>query len=41
MYRQRAAWAGLMDNAMAQDFSWAKAAKSYMQLYRDMLAPRA
>jgi len=37
LYRQDAAWRGLMRHGMAQDFSWDHAAKDYIALYRKLL----
>jgi starch synthase len=33
-YRDAPAWQGLMDRAMAQDFSWERSARDYVDLYR-------
>jgi starch synthase len=33
-YRERGAWAALMRRAMAQDFSWDRPARAYVELYR-------
>ncbi len=40
LYKDGAAWSGVMGTAMAQDFSWDGAARRYLTLYRD-LAPQA
>ncbi len=37
-YRQRERWQALMKTAMAQDFSWARSANRYLELYRSLLA---
>jgi len=38
VYREnKAAWAGMVQNAMAADFSWAVSAAKYMELYRKLL----
>lgn len=37
VYRNRAEWEKLVKKAMTTDFSWATSAKSYEQLYLDML----
>lgn len=39
IYRQRAIWSRLMDNGFAADFSWAAAARHYLELF-DRLAGR-
>ncbi|MBI4518863.1 MAG: glycogen synthase GlgA [Deltaproteobacteria bacterium] len=36
-YRRPAQWRILMQNAMAADFSWARSAQQYLQLYRGLL----
>ena len=38
LWRDRALWAQLQRRAMAQDFSWDRAAVDYVALYRDLLA---
>ena len=38
LWRDRALWAQLQRRAMAQDFSWDRAAVEYVALYRDLLA---
>ncbi|WP_026869086.1 glycogen synthase GlgA [Inquilinus limosus] len=38
LWRDRALWAQLQRRAMAQDFSWDRAARDYVDLYRDLLA---
>jgi starch synthase len=40
-YRNRPAWARLMQNAMAEDFSWAGAAEKYVDVYQRARAVRA
>ncbi len=35
-YRQPERWRGLMQRAMAQDFSWDEAAQNYLALYRQL-----
>jgi starch synthase len=40
-YRQPARWRRLMAQAMAQDFSWAVAAREYRALFEILLRPRA
>ena len=37
-HRDRAAWEGLMDRAMAQEFSWERSAREYVELYRKAMA---
>jgi len=37
-YHDAAAWEHLMGNAMAKDFSWARSAEKYMDVYRRILA---
>jgi starch synthase len=37
-YHDSAAWEHLMGNAMAKDFSWARSAEKYMEVYRRILA---
>ena len=37
LYRQPISWRKLQTNAMKQDFSWGRAAKSYLNLYRSLL----
>ena len=36
-WKDNTVWRGLQRNAMAQDFSWKRSAKRYMDLYRDTL----
>jgi len=36
LYEDRDAWAQLMRNAMAQDFSWERQAREYMRAYEDL-----
>jgi len=36
LWRQPAAWARLVDTAMRKDFSWAPAARQYLDLYREL-----
>ncbi len=38
-FRQPDLWAGLMQQAMAQDFSWRQPARDYMALYRGLFDP--
>lgn len=38
LYAQRTAWTRVIKTAMAQDFSWTRSAKLYIQLYRKTLA---
>jgi starch synthase len=40
LYRRPPAWRRVMLSAMAQDFSWADAARRYLALYGELLAPR-
>ncbi|MFL6662697.1 MAG: glycogen synthase GlgA [Rhizobacter sp.] len=40
LYHQAPAWRAVMRTAMAQDFSWDKAATQYLALYRDAMALR-
>jgi len=35
-WREPAQWRGLMQTAMAQDFTWAEAARRYLELYRGL-----
>jgi len=37
-FADRTSWRRLMQNAMAQDFSWARQALKYEQIYRDAAA---
>ena len=37
-YHDTAAWEHLMGNAMRKDFSWARSAEKYMDVYRRILA---
>ena len=37
-YRDAAAWQGLMERAMAQDFSWERSAREYVDLYRKAMS---
>ncbi len=39
-YRQPISWHRLQVNAMNQDFSWERAAKSYMDLYQSLMESR-
>jgi len=39
LYRDSAAWHVLMTNGMAEDFSWDRSAKRYLELYRSIVAP--
>jgi len=39
LYRDAPAWTRAMQVAMAQDVSWDKAAREYMALYRELVAP--
>jgi starch synthase len=41
LYRQPAAWQGLMGRAMAEDFSWRGAAAAYLALYERALRERS
>ncbi len=36
-YRDPKLWQRLMQNAMAQDFSWTKSARAYLELYRQLV----
>ncbi len=36
-YNDQRVWRRLMQNAMAQDFSWTKSAKAYLELYRQLV----
>ena len=40
LWKQPAVWAGLMQTAMAQDFSWSGPALRYLDLYRELLSER-
>ena len=40
-WRDPALWSGLMQRAMAQDFSWESAARAYLDLYRTLLSTEA
>jgi starch synthase len=40
LYPRKKVWRGLMLNGMKQDFSWDKAAKAYVRLYRQALASK-
>ncbi|CAD5374288.1 glycogen synthase [Rubrivivax sp. A210] len=40
-WREPVLWQALMRRAMAQDFSWAEAARRYLDLYRDLREERA
>ena len=35
-----AAWRGLMRRGMAQDFSWTRSARRYLDLYQELVAAR-
>ncbi|HLC17441.1 MAG TPA: glycogen synthase GlgA [Thermodesulfobacteriota bacterium] len=37
VFRNKKAWSKLQKNAMAEDFSWEKSAKNYMEIYRKAL----
>jgi len=37
LYRQKAKWEGLIDRAMAEDNSWNKSSRLYMDIYESML----
>ncbi len=37
LFRDKKAWAALMDNAMAEDFSWESSARRYMEIYKSAL----
>ncbi|MGH9339763.1 MAG: glycogen synthase GlgA [Acidobacteriota bacterium] len=39
-YQDRALWRKIMQNAMAQDFSWEKSAREYVRLYEKAIAHR-
>ncbi len=39
-YRNEPKWVELQRRAMQEDFSWSRAARSYLELYRDMLTPK-
>jgi starch synthase len=41
VYRQRALWTRLIENAMAEDFSWDASAREYVSLYRKALKAAA
>ncbi|WP_424812081.1 glycogen synthase GlgA [Roseococcus sp. YIM B11640] len=41
LYRDPTAWAGLQANAMGCDVSWARSARRYATLFREMVAARA
>jgi len=36
-YKDQKLWRRLMQNAMAQDFSWTKSARAYLELYRQLV----
>lgn len=36
-YQDQKLWARIMQNAMAQDFSWTKSAKAYLDLYKQLV----
>jgi starch synthase len=38
-YSSARSWGQLMQNAMAQDFSWARQITKYDSLYRELLGP--
>jgi starch synthase len=38
LYREPKAWGDMMRRAMAQDFSWEVAARSYLELYGELVA---
>ena len=40
VFADRAAWQRLMQNAMAQDFSWERSATRYVERYRQLLAAK-
>ncbi|MFP5505547.1 MAG: starch synthase, partial [Gammaproteobacteria bacterium] len=37
LYAQRTAWMRVVKTAMAQDFSWTRSAKRYLDLYQDLI----
>jgi starch synthase len=37
-FRDKKAWAALMQNAMAADFSWDRSAQTYLELYKKLVA---
>lgn len=39
LFQRPSAWAGVMQTAMAQDFSWTRSAQRYLDLYRDLYRP--
>jgi len=39
-YKDRTAWKNLQQNGMCQDFSWAKSAFQYLELYQQLIADR-
>ena len=39
LYRDSTAWHVLMTNGLAEDFSWDRSAKRYLELYRSIVAP--
>jgi starch synthase len=41
LYRSPAVWLGVMMRAIAQDFSWNKAATEYREVYDELLARAA
>jgi starch synthase len=40
LFRDPAAWRGMMRRAMTRDFTWSKSARQYLALYRSMLGER-
>ena len=40
IFKDRAAWAKLVQNGMAMNFSWEKQAGEYVELYREMMAKK-
>jgi glycogen synthase len=40
VFADRAAWQRLVQNAMAQDFSWERSATRYVERYRQLLAAK-
>jgi starch synthase len=39
LYRQPALWQRMVQNAMAQDFSWERQGKLYVDLYQRLVGP--
>ncbi len=39
LYQQRAAWRRLMQNGMAQDYSWSRQVRGYVEMYQSLVQP--